>query len=176
MISHQELFCPVEISLQYLSLRRGKPGSLFVLADGSPVIRSYFTAKLSIKCGGFDPSPYKGHSFRIGVGSYAADAGMLDAQIMAFGRWKSNAFLKYICTPSLTWIYSLIISDHVTLYLYSKAYLKPGFSNKHTRTSYCHWVGARFYDMLNKITKPVLSHGFILLFMCLLFYVFILVY
>ena len=50
---------------------------------------------------GLDPSRYKGHSFRIGAASYAEDRGLSDAQIRMLGRWKSNAFLRYIRVPSL---------------------------------------------------------------------------
>jgi len=39
----------------------------------------------------------------------AADQGMFDAQIRALGRWKSNAFLKYIRIPSLTVCLSLLL-------------------------------------------------------------------
>ena len=48
-----------------------------------------------------DPSRYKGHSFRIGAASYAADRGFSDAQIRMLGRWKSNAFLRYLRVPNL---------------------------------------------------------------------------
>ena len=57
---------------------------------------------MAIKYCGLDPSRYKGHSFRIGAASYAADAGMSDSQIRALGRWKSDAFRKYIRIPSLS--------------------------------------------------------------------------
>ena len=79
-------------------------GLLFCVADGSPVSRYIFIYKLSmaIKYCGLDPSRYKGHSFRIGAASYAADAGTSDAQIRALGRWKSNAFQKYIRIPALS--------------------------------------------------------------------------
>lgn len=97
-------FCPVQIILDYLSLRGSGPGPLFRLADGSPVSRAIFIDKLSmtIKYCGLDPSRYKGHSFRIGAASFAADAGMSDSQIRALGRWKSDAFHKYIRIPSLS--------------------------------------------------------------------------
>jgi len=39
---------------------------------------------------------------RIGAASFAVDAGMSDAQIRDLGRWKSNAFQKYIRIPSLS--------------------------------------------------------------------------
>ena len=62
-----------------------RPGPLFILADGFPVSRVIFVDKLSmaIKYRGFDSSCWKVHSFRIGAASYAADAGMSDAQIRA---------------------------------------------------------------------------------------------
>ena len=103
MIRRQSTFCPVDIFLQYLSLRGSKHGPLFVFVDGSPVTRAFFSDKLSmtIKYCVLDPSRYKGHSFRIGAASYAADSGMSHTEIRALGRWKSNAFLKYIRIPSL---------------------------------------------------------------------------
>ena len=48
-----------------------------------------------------DSSLYEAHSFRIGAASWAAAKGFSDSQIRLLGRWKSNAFLKYIRTPSL---------------------------------------------------------------------------
>lgn len=50
---------------------------------------------------GQTPYRYKGHSFRIGAASHAADRGLSDAQIRALGRWKSNAFQRYIRVPRL---------------------------------------------------------------------------
>lgn len=104
VIGRQSHFCPVQVLLDYLSRRGYSPGPLFILGDGSPVSRAAFTEKLSmaIKYCGLDPSRYKGHSFRIGAASHAADAGMSDAQIRALGRWKSNAFQKYIRIPSIS--------------------------------------------------------------------------
>ena len=104
VINRQIQFCPVQLMLEYLALRGRKPGPVFILADGSAVTRTQFTEQLSIafKYCGLNPSRYKGHSFRIGAASYAAEAGMSDAQIRALGRWKSNAFQKYIRIPSLS--------------------------------------------------------------------------
>ena len=104
VVNRRHNFCPVEIILAYLSLRGSRPGPLSCLADGSPVSRDIFIDKLSmaIKYCGLDPSRYKGRSFRIDAASYAADAGMSDAQIRALGRWKSNAFQKYIRISSLS--------------------------------------------------------------------------
>ena len=95
--------CPVQLLLEYLSLRGNQPGPLFLNSDNSPVSRTHFAdlLSLSLKACGLDSTRYKGHSFRIGAASFAAERGMSDAQIRALGRWKSNAFLKYIRLPSL---------------------------------------------------------------------------
>ena len=104
VINCRNNFCPVQIILDYLSLSGSGPGPLFCLADGSPVSRAIFVDKLSMAIGycGLDPSRYKGHSFRIGAASYAANARMSDSQIRALGHWKSDALHKYIRIPSLS--------------------------------------------------------------------------
>ena len=61
-----------------------------------------FPLILFIKLCVLNPSVYKGHSFRIGAASHAAERGMSDAQIRILGRWKSNAFLKYIRVSSFS--------------------------------------------------------------------------
>lgn len=95
--------CPVKLLLDYLLLRGNRSGPLFLNLDNSPVSRTIFAEllSLSLKACGLDSTRYKGHSFRIGAASFAAERGMSDAQIRALGRWKSNAFLKYIRIPSL---------------------------------------------------------------------------
>ena len=68
-----------------------------------PFLALFFTKALSdtLRYCNLDVEGYKSDSFRIGAASWAAAKGMLDAQIRAFGRWKSNAVLRYIRTPSL---------------------------------------------------------------------------
>lgn len=104
VIHRQQVFCPVQFLLGYLTLRGDRPGPLFVNLDNSSVSRRSFTdlLSLSLKSCGLSPQLYKSHSFRIGAASFAADRGMSDAQIRALGRWKSNAFLKYIRIPYLS--------------------------------------------------------------------------
>ena len=104
VIHRQPPFCPVQLLLDYLALRRNQPGTLFANLDNISVSRSFFTdrLRLALTSCGLNPSRYKGHSFRIGAASFAADRAMPDAQIKALGRWKSNAFLKYIRLPSLS--------------------------------------------------------------------------
>ena len=104
VINRQPSCCPVQLLLDYLGLRGPRPGPLFITSDHSPVSRTSFSSLLSLtlqSCG-LDPTRYKGHSFRIGAASFAADRGMSDAQIRTLSRWKSNAFLKYIRIPSLS--------------------------------------------------------------------------
>ena len=101
-ISRQAHFCPVNIMLEYLSIRGHQPGPLFVSAGGQAVSRELFVNLLFralVHCN-LDPSRYKGHSFRIGAASHAAAQGFTDAQIRIMGRWKSSAFLKYIRVAS----------------------------------------------------------------------------
>lgn len=95
--------CPVSHLLEYLSLRGQSPGPLFCWPDASPICRSFFVTALSedLNFCDLDGSRYKTHSFRIGAASWAAAKGMSDAQIRNFGRWKSNAFLRYIRTSTV---------------------------------------------------------------------------
>ena len=94
--------CPVSTVLAYLGLRGTSPGPLFRWPDASPISRTFFTKTLSdaLRYCNLNGEGYTSHSFRIGAASWAAAKGMPDAPIIAFGRWKSNAFLRYIRTPS----------------------------------------------------------------------------
>lgn len=89
---------PISSLVSFLHLRPKSPGPLFCLTNGQPLTRSYFD-KILHKCFDYcqlDSSKYKGHSFRIGAATAAADRGWSDAKIREMGRWKSNAFKKYI--------------------------------------------------------------------------------
>ena len=93
--------CPDSTVLAYLGLRGTSPGPMFCWPDASPISHTFFTKALSdaLRYCNLDVEGYKSHSFRIGAASWAAAKGMSGAQIIAFGGWKSNAFLRYI--PSL---------------------------------------------------------------------------
>ena len=95
--------CAVSLLLDYLKSRGSAPSPLFCSADLTPVSRSDFSRYLNMALDfcNLDRSRYKLHSFRICAASWGAAKGLSDAQIRAFGRWKSNAFLRYIRTPSL---------------------------------------------------------------------------
>ena len=78
LILHRQLTaCPVQSFLDYLTLRGTENGPLFINEDGSPILRSEFSIKLCsiIRLCGLDPTRYKGHSFRIGAATYAAEQG-----------------------------------------------------------------------------------------------------
>lgn len=104
VVSRQTHSCPVELLSKYLAMRGSRPGPIFITVDGLPVSRSTFSNQLAtaIQLCGLPPARYKGHSFRIGAASHAAEHGFTDTQIRLLGRWKSNAFQKYIRVPSLS--------------------------------------------------------------------------
>lgn len=87
----------------YLLLRGSNSGPLFVIPGNTPVPRPLFDRQLH-RCLAFcklDSTCYKGHSFRIGAASYAAEQGYSDAKICSMGRWHSSAFRKYIRANSV---------------------------------------------------------------------------
>ena len=96
--------CPLLHLKRWLATRPSDPGLLFTLADGKGISRDWFVTYLH-RCLLFcnlDPKFYKGHSFRIGGACHAAlILGFSDSQIRLLGRWKSDAFKKYIRNPSL---------------------------------------------------------------------------
>lgn len=103
-IHRQNNICPVQIILNFLRARGNTPGPLFSSNSGQAISREQFCQFLNlalIHCN-LDSSRYKGHSFRIGAASHAATQGLSDSQIRILGRWKSNAFLKYIRVNSFS--------------------------------------------------------------------------
>lgn len=66
-------------------------GCLVVHPNGSLISRPDILQKtISFIC--LSPSLYKGNSFR----TWYMEQGKTDSQIRSMGRWRSNAFLKYI--------------------------------------------------------------------------------
>ena len=98
VLNRQPKACPVQSFLDYVSVRGIVPGPLFINHDGSLVLRGEFSKMLGsvIRLCNLDPNRYKGHSFRIGAATYAAEQGVSDDKIRHSGRWKSHAFKKYI--------------------------------------------------------------------------------
>ena len=96
-------FCPVQALVDYCRQRGSDPGPLFCQQSLVPISVYQFNTELSrcLNFCGLDASRYKGHSFRIGAASHAADKGFSDAQIRTLGRWKSEAFRIYIRSERL---------------------------------------------------------------------------
>lgn len=95
--------CPHSLMAQYLLARGTQHGPLFTFPAMKGVPRRIFDdhlRKVLTVCG-LNTSAYKGHSFRIGGASLAAEKGFSDAKIRLLGRWKSDAFKKYIRNPHL---------------------------------------------------------------------------
>ena len=90
--------CPVKAVHKYLSTFGHTKGSLFQFRSGSPVTHSYFTSSLKsmLMFMGLDPKFYKDHSFRFGAATSAAARGNPLSVNQNMGRWKSDAFMRYI--------------------------------------------------------------------------------
>ena len=90
--------CPVTLLAQYLLIR-----PLFIFKDKVPISRQFFCKCLHQCLIHIDlcSKDYQSHSFRIGAATHAASQGISDDLIMRMGRWKSQAFLKYLRMPVL---------------------------------------------------------------------------
>jgi hypothetical protein len=90
--------CPVTLVKDFLRQRGTHPGPLFADPAGNPILRAELDRNLKIilSFAGLDSTHFKGHSFRIGACTEAANKGLSDSQIRSLGRWSSNAFKKYI--------------------------------------------------------------------------------
>ena len=90
--------CPVMVLVQYLAKRGGKPGPLFMLPNNKALTRENFCAALNKAFQELEMSPctFNTHSFRIGAATSAKQAGISDSLLKTLGRWRSNAYQKYI--------------------------------------------------------------------------------
>lgn len=95
--------CPVFQIVNYLKLRGKHKGALFCMQDRTPCSRDWFSQQLrkTVNKIGLDPKRFKTHSFRIGATTTAAAMGVSDVNIQKLGRWRSQAFQKYIRHQSL---------------------------------------------------------------------------
>ena len=104
---------PVSALLNYLAKYGNDQGLLLRFMDGSPLTKSKSVEKFLalLSQAGVDSLLYSGHSFRIGTVSTAAANGVEDSLIQTLGRWKSSAYLTYVCIPAenLAAISALII-------------------------------------------------------------------
>jgi len=97
----QKLLCPVTAVLRYLHQRGPEEGPLFKFADGKPLTRPRFVARIreALSQAGVSSERYSGHSFRSGAATTAARQGVAETTIKMLGRWKSSAYQLYIKTP-----------------------------------------------------------------------------
>ena len=95
--------CPVARLSEFLQIRGLGPGPLFSYPRAIPVSPSHFRSLLFAalaNCGRADLK-ITPHSFRIGAATYAAAKGLSTTLIQSMGRWKSEAFRRYIRIPAL---------------------------------------------------------------------------
>jgi site-specific recombinase XerD len=91
--------CPVKAMQLFLNARpKGSQGYLFCHVENSPLTRYQFGAVLTrvVRRLKLPVTGFKTHSFRIGAATWLSSKGVPDAVIQRMGRWKSNAFAKYI--------------------------------------------------------------------------------
>jgi len=90
--------CPVAALLSYVAIRGDKPGPLFIYENGKFLTQARLISsiRLSLNQLGLNPADYCGHSLRIGAATSAAANGLQDSTIKTLGRWKSNAYQRYI--------------------------------------------------------------------------------
>ena len=93
--------CPVAALLQWMVQRGNAPGRSIIqicIRSPAPLTRPLLMVHLRaiIQQLGSDPSGFSGHSFRSGAATTAAQLRVPDSQIKLLGRWKSNAFHRYV--------------------------------------------------------------------------------
>ena len=90
--------CPVKTTGEFLSVRPGVDGPLFIHFGGDPLTRYQFSSILTkgIKAIGLSHEDFSPHSFRIGAATSAAMGGSSIDAIKCMGRWQSAAVNSYI--------------------------------------------------------------------------------
>ena len=93
--------CPVKAVLAYIAVRGSAPGPLFHFKNRKFLTREKLVKELraALSKAKLDPDLYAGHSFRIGAATVAHALGIDDSTIMTLGRWKSNAYQRYVRIP-----------------------------------------------------------------------------
>lgn len=89
--------CPVASMASFVTARGVKAGPLFLSEKGRPVTRGSFSEVLKKALHSIGiKEHYTSHSFRIGAATNAALLGFPNAEIQRLGRWKSDAYKKYV--------------------------------------------------------------------------------
>ena len=95
-------YCAMQIYIAKHSILAGSDRPLYMYENGTPLTKALLVkhTKLYLSLVGYNPEEYCGHSYRIGgATTAAAAAGLSDWQIKLLGRWKSNAYQRYIRAP-----------------------------------------------------------------------------
>lgn len=94
----KDTYCPVHLMKKYLAKRGSLPGLLFCTKQGKPTYRTQLTntIKEHLTLIGHNADHYNTHSLRAGKATDMAAAGHSTTHISLAGRWRSNAYLKYI--------------------------------------------------------------------------------
>ena len=95
--------CAVIVLREYL-LQRNPTNTdepLFMLQNGEPLTRTILSANLRelLNILGYIENEYTPHSFRIRAATTAAAANLPPWLIKTLGRWRSDCYELYICTP-----------------------------------------------------------------------------
>ena len=93
--------CPFAAMRQYVqSCGSSSNTPLFTFKTGEPLTRHSCLIHLRniLVAAGYQPHAFNTHSFRIGVATSAAQAGIPTPQIKLLGRWRSSAYQCYIRT------------------------------------------------------------------------------
>lgn len=90
--------CPVQAITRYMAIRPTRAKPFFCHFDNTPLTRYEFQAilKKATNFIGLTDQRITSHSFRIGAATTAAAKGWSAEAIQAGGRWRSNAYLRYI--------------------------------------------------------------------------------
>ena len=94
-----DYLCPVAAVTASLAIQGNSQGPMFQFKDRTPLTKQKFIRK-ALQSAGIDPTKYAGHSFRKGAATTAAERGIQDSTINILGRWKSDAYLRYIKIPT----------------------------------------------------------------------------
>ena len=92
--------CPVQLLAEYICVRGAAPGPLFCHPCGRPISYAQFYNWFHslLKCVHVNHL-YGLHSFRLGAATLAASRNVSSVLIQQMGRWRSNAYTRYIRTP-----------------------------------------------------------------------------
>ena len=94
----KNLICPVAAFSQFKKVRDSSPGVFFKKANGIPITRAQVSTKLKqiLNSIQYNEKNFNTHSFRSGRITDLHKAGLSDSQLRHAGRFKSNAYLRYI--------------------------------------------------------------------------------